>query len=98
MLNLEYNDLEINGIPIYVKGNKVQIRKHKKKRINKKWLKKYGYRYTSTPLDDDMIIALPSSINRPYLMMNLKTYEKIKDNSKAVEEFYNDFAKQCGRE
>ena len=29
----------------------VQARRHKKKRINKKWLKKYGYRYVMKTLD-----------------------------------------------
>ena len=29
----------------------VQARKHKKKRINKKWLKRYGYRYVTKTLD-----------------------------------------------
>ena len=28
-----------------VTGNQIQARKHKKKRINKKWLKRYGYKY-----------------------------------------------------
>lgn len=28
-----------------VTGKQIQARKHKKKRINKKWLKRYGYKY-----------------------------------------------------
>ena len=86
--------LYLNGIPVYVQGNKVQVKKHKKKRINKKWIKRYGYRYTPTHMDDDMILLLPSSINRSYLIMNLKTYEKVKENSNLIEEFYHDFERK----
>lgn len=38
---------------------KVQRRNHKKRRINKKWLKRYGYK---TVLDDGKIILFGDSI------------------------------------
>lgn len=31
---------------------RVQVRRHRKKRINKKWAKKYGYRVIEVPLGD----------------------------------------------
>lgn len=36
-----YKDL-LNGYPIYIATSEVQRRKHRKKRINKKWRKRYG--------------------------------------------------------
>lgn len=41
-----YLNLEATGI----KKILVQARKHKKKRINKKWLKRYGYKEISVPV------------------------------------------------
>ena len=38
---------------------KVQRRTHKKRRINKKWLKRYGYK---TVLDDTKVIVFGNSI------------------------------------
>lgn len=35
----------MNGYEIIITTKKCQIRTHKKKRINKKWAKKYGYIY-----------------------------------------------------
>ena len=32
-----------NGMPIYIATKRIQIRKHHKKRINKKWAKRYGF-------------------------------------------------------
>lgn len=34
----------IDNKDVYIKYKQVQVRKHKKKRINKKWLKRYGTR------------------------------------------------------
>ena len=31
------------GYPVYIATKKYQCRRHKKKRINKKWQKRYGY-------------------------------------------------------
>ncbi len=51
---------------------KVQARKHKKKRINKKWLKRYGFKevpdyetiYVGTPMGEKYIIAQPKTIEK----------------------------------
>ncbi len=32
----------LNNKEVYIKYKQVQVKKHKKKRINKKWLKRYG--------------------------------------------------------
>lgn len=34
---------QLLGHPIYIATKKYQRRKHRKKRINKKWQKRYGY-------------------------------------------------------
>ena len=40
----------LTGYPIYLATKEIQRRKHKKKRINKKWLKRYGcYEIDSMP-------------------------------------------------
>lgn len=36
-------DKLFNGIPIYIATKRFQRRKHRKKRINKKWAKRYGF-------------------------------------------------------
>jgi hypothetical protein len=44
--------LMLNGYPVVTSdffGKSVQARKHKKKRINKKWLKRYGYTFMIDP-------------------------------------------------
>lgn len=35
----------VNGYDIVITTKKIQIRTHKKKRINKKWAKRYGFMY-----------------------------------------------------
>ena len=57
------------GIPIIViPDSKKQNRTHRKKRINKKWAKRYGYtQYNS--IEDDKAINLNGSI-----YMNPRTY------------------------
>jgi len=37
------NDAIKGGYPIYIATKEIQVRKHHKKRINKKWQKRYGY-------------------------------------------------------
>lgn len=38
------------GTPVYIATTRIQRRKHHKKRINKKWAKRYGYiEYNSMP-------------------------------------------------
>lgn len=42
---MQYLGMEVIKVPLY---KKVQARKHKQKRINKKWLKKYGTKMVQT--------------------------------------------------
>lgn len=62
------------GIPIIViPDSKKQNRTHRKKRINKKWAKRYGYtQYNS--IEDDKVINLNGS-----MYMNQRTYYKMKN-------------------
>lgn len=55
----------------------VQARKHKKKRINKKWLKRYGYK--CVPDNDKMIV----SNNK--LFMTKGAYERVKKGIKVID-------------
>ena len=54
------------------KDNGDQARTHKKKRINKKWRKRYGL--VSAPLEKGQIVALTCN----ELLMSRKTYWKLK--------------------
>lgn len=61
-----------NGMPIVITpGSKIQNRTHKKKRINKKWAKRYGYT-DSNVLEDGKIIQFGNM-----LYMNQKTHESL---------------------
>lgn len=62
-----------NGMPIVITpGSKIQNRTHKKKRINKKWAKRYGYT-DSNVLEDGKIIQFGNM-----LCMNQKTHESLR--------------------
>ena len=66
----------LNGIPIIIiEGKKIQKRKHKKRRINKKWAKRYGF-ITQNLLEDGQIIY--NNIDDK-LYMNKNTFIKLKD-------------------
>jgi hypothetical protein len=56
----------------------VRARKHKKRRIDKKWLKKYGYKHMP---DNNTILHVGNT-----LYMTKKCYDKIK-NEYEVKEF-----------
>lgn len=61
------------GIPIIVvPDSKKQNRTHKKKRINKKWAKRYGYTVHNL-FKDNEIITMSGS-----MYMNPRTYYKVK--------------------
>lgn len=57
---------------------KIQIRRHHKKRINKKWAKRYGYRevpdYNNVIIGNGCIMAQPSTIDR--IIEKYKEYGK----------------------
>lgn len=61
------------GIPIIVvPDSKRQNRTHKKKRINKKWGKRYGYT-TYNSIEDEKVITMNGRI-----FVNPRTYYKLK--------------------
>ena len=66
----------LGGMPIIIlPPTKKQARTHKKKRINKKWAKRYGFTlYTSIIGDNDMFML----DNKLY--MGYKAYEKLKES------------------
>ena len=65
----------LNGVPVVVfRDTKIQIRKHKKKRINKKWIKRYGYEiYPNTLLKDGEVLTMNDKF-----YMNERTFLKLK--------------------
>ncbi len=62
------------GIPIYIATQSHQIRKHRKKRINKKWFKKYGCH------EIDLIPNGEVVMDNGAIWMNKKTWEQLKGN------------------
>ena len=63
----------LNGMPVVITpGSKMQNRTHKKKRINKKWAKRYGYTYHEVIEDGKILIC-----NENTLYMNQKTHEDL---------------------
>ena len=61
------------GIPIIVvPDSKKQNKTHKKKRINKKWAKRYGYT-TYNLIEEEKVITMNESI-----YVNPRTYYKLK--------------------
>lgn len=71
-------DKIINGFPVKIVGGQRQVRKHKKKRINKKWAKIYGYKYYS-PLENGKTYIMDGAI-----YMNRWTYEHLLHSMNAV--------------
>lgn len=57
---------------IVVPDSKKQNRTHKKKRINKKWAKRYGYT-TSNSIEDEKVIMMNGS-----MYVNPRAYYKLK--------------------
>lgn len=61
------------GVPIIVvPDSKRQNRIHKKKRINKKWAKRYGYTLYNS-IKDEQVITMDGSV-----YVNPRTYYKLK--------------------
>jgi hypothetical protein len=60
----------------YLKIVEVQRRKHRKSRINKKWAKKYGYRYdeyfNGELIQRDVELKISSSSSERYYCKNFK--------------------------
>ena len=55
----------------------IQRRKHKKRRVNKKWLKRYGYKCVH---DNDKII-----LSNNKLFMTKGAYERVKRGIKTID-------------
>lgn len=72
----------LTGYPIYIATKEVQRRKHHKKRINKKWRKRYGViEYNSMP--HGKIIF--NEIDRVFYMTK-KTLQELQERSDKNEE------------
>lgn len=64
------------GTPIIiVPPRKKQNRTHKKKRINKKWAKRYGFTLYKSIIGDNDMFMLDNK-----LYMGYKAYEKLKES------------------
>lgn len=68
----KYSGVPIIVVPTYKRQNKT----HKKKRINKKWAKRYGFTEYNT-MEDGQVININSS-----LYMNAKTASMLKTSLK----------------
>lgn len=67
------SNLIMSGLPvIIVPSSKRQNRTHKKKRINKKWAKRYGFT-TYEILEDGKVVTIGGT-----MYMNQKTYEALR--------------------
>lgn len=77
-------DKIINGFPVKIVGSRRQVRKHKKKRINKKWAKRYGYKYYS-PLENGKTYIMDGAI-----YMNWWTYEYLLQTELTVKKYIDD--------
>lgn len=67
------NDAIKGGYPIYIATKEIQVRKHHKKRINKKWQKRYGYFEINMMPHNDVVMT-----DDGVLYMTKKTYQKLK--------------------
>ena len=63
--------MNFNSCPIHIATKTYQPRKHRKKRINKKWKKRYGYEYDLMP--HGQIIMMDGAI-----YMTKKTLEQLR--------------------
>lgn len=70
----DYNAL-LKGYPIYIATKEIQRRKHHKKRINKKWLKRYGNIELNLMPHDEIIV---DGNGFPAIRMTKKTYQELK--------------------
>lgn len=82
---MTFNDLSgaglLSGLPIIIiseKDNGDQRRTHKKKRINKKWRKRYGE--VSTPIEKGQCMVIKGA----GIYMSRKTYNAIKGAIRAL--------------
>ena len=64
----------LNGFPVYIATKEIQIRKHHKKRINKKWRKRYGCIELNYMPHNQVVQTDDGTI-----YMTKRTFEKVKD-------------------
>lgn len=69
---IDYKAL-LTGYPIYIATKEWQKRKHHKKRINKKWLKRYGT-YELNMMPHNEIVMMDDGV----IWMTKKTFEQFK--------------------
>lgn len=67
------DNLLLYGHPIYVATKEWQRRKHRKKRINKKWLKRYGTLEINM-MPHNQVIMMDNGI----IWMTKRTWERLK--------------------
>ena len=63
----------LTGYPIYIATKEWQRRKHRKKRINKKWLKRYGT-YELNLMPHNQIVMMDNGA----IWMTKRTFEQIR--------------------
>lgn len=63
----------LTGYPIYIATQEFQRRKHKKKRINKKWRKRYGMVELNSMPHGEVIM-----MNNGAIWMTRRTYQELK--------------------
>lgn len=63
---------QLLGHPIYIATKKYQKRKHPKKRINKKWRKRYGY-FEYNMMPHGQVVMMDNGV----IWMTEKTYREL---------------------
>ena len=70
----------IDGLPVVITDKitkKVRSRTHRKKRIDKKWLKRYGYKEVTD--HSKCIVFKDNDMGKQYLLMSQKCYDRLKE-------------------
>ena len=66
-----------NGYPVYIATKEFQKRKHRKKRINKKWRKRYGC-YELNLMPHNQVIMMDNGV----IYMTKRTFESLTNHIK----------------
>lgn len=62
------------GYPIYIATKEIQRRTHRKRRINKKWAKRYGY-IEINMMPHNSVVKMDNGV----IWMTKRTFEELKD-------------------
>lgn len=65
------NGMKIVESPYHVNHHIAQRKKHKKRRINKKWAKKYGFHSFTTPKKEVFILYGNTLVGHPTIIKQL---------------------------